>query len=99
TQGVCRLSGMGDRHGAMPPLSNLFRAGDGAGRLPRGPLRCRPVLRGEVEAALRLMLATANGKASDEQILDFLSFAIERNIDVNTIWITEGDGTIYWMLL
>src|SRR5437773_11909019 len=83
----------------MPPLSNLFRTGDGADSIPRGPLHCRPVIHGEVEAALRLMLASAEGSAGDEQILDFLSFAVERNIDVNAIWIAERDGVILWMLL
>ena len=50
----------------MPPLSNLFRAGDGADYIPRGPLHCRLVVRGEVEVALRLMLASADGSAGYE---------------------------------
>jgi len=87
----------------MPPLSNLFRAGDaghGGDAFGAPSIVCRPVARGEIESALRLLLASENGSASDEQVLDFLSFAVERKIDVNSIWVSAtSDGQILWMLL
>jgi ribosomal protein S18 acetylase RimI-like enzyme len=65
------------------------------------PVQCRLVQRHEIEPALRVMLAGGiNSSASDEQVLDFLGFALERQIDVNELWIAaNGSGRIVWSLL
>jgi ribosomal protein S18 acetylase RimI-like enzyme len=57
------------------------------------------VQRPQIESALRLILANDHGLASDEAVLDFLAFALERKIDVNQIWIAEERGRILWALL
>src|SRR5205823_14810088 len=87
---------------AMASLSNLFghrddrhdrdRAGPSS-IVPAGAeILCRRVQRAEIEPALRLILGTETGLASDEQVLDFLAFAIERKIDVNEIRVSMKHG-------
>ena len=80
----------------MPRLSNFFH--------PRDPelgseAYCRQAQRAEIESALRLILATEDGLAGDEAVLDFLAFALQRKIDVNQIWIAETGSRIVWALL
>ena len=53
----------------------------------RDAILCRPVEHGEIESALWLILASPAGLASDAQVLDFLSFCVERAMDTNAIWI------------
>jgi len=77
----------------MSALSNLFRPRDAR------PPGYRAVLRGEIEPAMRLIVGNACGPASDEQVLDFLSFALDRGMDVNAAWIAEVGGKIEWALL
>jgi ribosomal protein S18 acetylase RimI-like enzyme len=82
----------------MAGLSNFFRPRD---PLPEGAGQpdCRLVERHEIEAALRLILADHNGLASDEAVLDFLAFALQRKIDVNQIWAAVINDRIVWALL
>jgi len=56
----------------------------------------RPVAHGEVDDALRLILATDAKLASDEQVLDFLNFAMHRGMDLNQIRVAEQNGGIVW---
>lgn len=79
----------------MAALSNFFRPRD----RPEPTPAFRLVQRHEIESALRLILGGARGSASDEQVLDFLTFAIARKIDVNQIWIASLDERIEWALL
>jgi ribosomal protein S18 acetylase RimI-like enzyme len=82
----------------MSSLSNFLRPGDA--RFDDGrEVDYRPVKRSEIEPALRLILASGSGSASDEQVLDFLAFALHRGIDVNAIWVAVHDGQILWALL
>ena len=60
---------------------------------------CRPVQRGEIESALRLILATPAGLGADAQVLDFLSFCVDRKIDTNSIWIAVHQDQIVWAML
>jgi ribosomal protein S18 acetylase RimI-like enzyme len=69
------------------------------GGLSNSDLVCRPVQRGEIEPALRLILATSCGLAADAQVLDFLSFCVERKIDTNAIWIAVHQGRLVWSML
>jgi ribosomal protein S18 acetylase RimI-like enzyme len=82
----------------MARLSNLLRSGD-AGQPPDAPIVCRPAQRAEIEHGLRLILAGASGPAGDEIVLDFLSLAVHRRIDVNSMWVAERGGRIVWALL
>lgn len=59
----------------------------------------RPAKRSEIDFALRLILGRPNHPASDDQILDFLSYALHRGIDTNTIEVIERDGRIAWAAL
>lgn len=59
----------------------------------------RTVAHGEVDDALRLILATDGKRASDEQVLDFLSFAMHRGIDLNQIRVAEEAGRLVWAVL
>ena len=56
----------------------------------------RPIAHGEVDDALRLILATDGRLASDEQVLDFLNFAMHRGMDLNQIRVAEQNGRIVW---
>lgn len=84
----------------MARLSNFLRRQDGAGD-DRPPARreCRLVQRHEIDQALRLLLSGPGGLARDEQVLDFLSYAMHRHVDVNGTWIATTRGQIEWALL
>src|SRR5438874_11823334 len=77
----------------MARVSNSIQRHDAAG------IVCRPVQHGEIEPALRLILATQAGLGPDAQVLDFLAYCVERKIDTNGIWIAVHQGRIVWSLL
>lgn len=86
----------------MRSLSNSLAKRDA----PRGAPRdnhpqtvYRPIVAGEVDDALRLILATDGKVASDEQVLDFLNFAVHRGMDLNEIRVAEQDGRLLWAVL
>lgn len=81
----------------MRGLSNLLGLRDGSGS--QGPIDCRPVHAHEVEPSLRLLLCNANGLANDEQVLEFISLAKDRGINLSELWIAHRNGTILWVLL
>ena len=86
----------------MRSLSNSLAhrdgsAGDRRDRRPQ-PLY-RPIAHGEVDDALRLILATNAKVASDEQVLDFLNFALHRGMDLNQIRVAEQNGRLVWAVL
>jgi ribosomal protein S18 acetylase RimI-like enzyme len=60
---------------------------------------CRPVRKQEIEAALRLILADENGLAGDEAVLDFLAIAVQRQMDLNQIWVAKVGQQMVWALL
>jgi ribosomal protein S18 acetylase RimI-like enzyme len=78
----------------MSALSNLFRPRDAG-----VPPVFRPARRGEVEPAMRWVVGSAHAPAGDEQVLDFLSFALDRGIDVNATWVAEVSGRVEWAVL
>jgi ribosomal protein S18 acetylase RimI-like enzyme len=70
------------------------------------PVRVRPVQPGEVRAALRLILSNHGRIASEEQVVDFLRFAVHRRLNLNDIWVVEsthgfrGDASPFlWAIL
>jgi ribosomal protein S18 acetylase RimI-like enzyme len=77
----------------MSALSNLFRPRDAK------PPVFRPVVRAEIEASIRLIVGGNQRQANDEQVLDFLSFALGRGIDVNQAWVADCDGRVEFALL
>src|SRR3954462_6521706 len=82
----------------MSSLSNFLRPGDAHFDDGRD-IDYRPVQRQEIEPALRLILASGGGPASDEQVLDFLAFALHRGIEVSGTWVAVRNGLILWALL
>jgi ribosomal protein S18 acetylase RimI-like enzyme len=80
----------------MPRLSNFFRSRD---PVISTDLVYRRVERQEIESALRLILVSDEGLASDQAVLDFLSFAMQRKIDLSEIWIALMGNRIAWALL
>src|SRR5437762_6721652 len=88
----------------MARLSNFLRKHDGGGGVRQDghgsdPLVCRPAERHEIDQALRLLLAGPNGLAGEEQVLDSLSFAIPRGVDVTGLWVATRGGRLASALL
>jgi len=81
----------------MRGLSNLLGLRDGSGA--QGPIDCRIAHAHEIEPALRLLLCGPAGLANDEQVLDFISLARDRGINLNELWVAHRNGTILWTLL
>jgi GNAT superfamily N-acetyltransferase len=49
-----------------------------------------------VQAALRMILGSGGRPADNQQIIDFLTFARQRGIDLNELWVAERGGAILW---
>jgi len=48
---------------------------------------------------LRLLLAVQRQWAGNQQVLDFLTFAQQRNIDPGRLWLAEQNGKLLWAVL
>ncbi|HEY1629088.1 MAG TPA: GNAT family N-acetyltransferase [Tepidisphaeraceae bacterium] len=79
----------------MPRLSNFLWSRD---REP-APITCGRVEKPQIEPALRLLLCRPEGLADDQAVLEFLSFASERKIDIRQMWIAQVGEEIAWTLL
>lgn len=55
----------------------------------------RPARPEEVHTALRLIL----GSDQEAQLADFLAFADERQLDLNSLWIAHHQGRLLWSIL
>ena len=86
----------------MGKLSNFLRRTDaarGASRKSPPPLVCRPAGPEQVHPALRLILG-ADGRPADEgMVVDFLQFAVQRDIDLNDVWVADRGGRVAWAML
>src|SRR5438045_7505336 len=86
----------------MEPLSNLHSPRDLESLAPP-PILHGPVLRqaqrAEIHSALQLILGSGGRAASEEQVVDFLRFAVYRGIDLNELWLAEDAGIIVWAVL
>jgi mycothiol synthase len=87
---IIRETGRGDE----PPAE---RAGVGPGARPA--ITCRPASRGELTAALSLVLGAAGQPADDVHVTDFLHFARNRGIRTADAWLAELGGRLAWALL
>jgi ribosomal protein S18 acetylase RimI-like enzyme len=65
----------------------------------RDVVAIRKANKDEVHDSLRLILGSASELASDEQVVDFLRFAMYRGIDVSDIWLASRRGAIVWAVL
>jgi ribosomal protein S18 acetylase RimI-like enzyme len=59
----------------------------------------RPARRPEVHAALQLILGANGRPAAEEHVVDFLRYAVYRQLDLNDIWVSMRDGRIAWAIL
>ena len=83
---------------SVEPLSNLRSrrnvvTGDGEGVV------LRPAQRREIHNALQLVLSQGGQLAGEEQVVDFLRFAVYRSIDMNSMWVAAENGRIVWAIL
>jgi ribosomal protein S18 acetylase RimI-like enzyme len=62
-------------------------------------LSFRPARRNEIHAALQLILNTDARPAPEEQVVDFLRFAIYRGIDLNDTWVAAEGDKVVWAIL
>ena len=63
------------------------------------PSACRPAARDELGSALAVVLGTAGHPTDDGHVLDFLTFAQGRGINVSAAWVAEAGGSIAWAVL
>lgn len=80
----------------MARLSNLLGSRD---RSRDPPVECRVATRIEIERGLRLILAGSAGPASDDAVLDFLAFAMNRRIETSTMRVALVQDRIVWAML
>jgi ribosomal protein S18 acetylase RimI-like enzyme len=66
---------------------------------PRQTFTCRPTHDYETRVALQLILGNVEQPASEEQIVDFLRFAVYRGIRLNDLWVAEYRARIVWAVL
>ncbi len=79
-------------------LSNFFRPMTADGQ-PPAPLVCRAVQRHEINSAVKLILGNDGRLAGDAQVLDFLSYAIDRGINLNETWVAIRADRLAWATL
>jgi L-amino acid N-acyltransferase YncA len=80
-------------------VSNLSKNRNLSSRGGIPPVVFRKAQSQEVHTCLRLILGTASELASDEQVVDFLRFAMYRGIDLTDIWLADRAGVIVWAIL
>lgn len=87
----------------MGSLSNFLRRGDASpvrrGTDLAGAVHCRAALQGEVGDCLKLILGSHGRYADNNQVLDFLQFALHRRINLDDLWLAERGGRTVWSIL
>lgn len=97
------------RRKASAPAAQAGGVAPGSGdhALPNLPANvvCRPALREEISLGLRLILGAGGAAADDEQVVDFMQFALRRGIGLADLWLAErtdprtGQRMLAWTLL
>jgi ribosomal protein S18 acetylase RimI-like enzyme len=84
-------------------VSNLHGQRDGAHRTTTpqatSDVTIRPAAGDEIHAALRLILSHGNRRAGDGDVVDFLSFAVQRRIDLTSLWVAVRGSRIVFAAL
>lgn len=82
-------------------LSNLLGSlPDHAGSRSIAPLvTVRPARREEHGLCLKLILGSVTTPADDQQVVDFLRLAIQRQINLDNIWLAEAENKVAWAVL
>lgn len=76
-------------------MSNFLRRTDSS----QVPPHCRPARADEIHPALRLVLGSGGTPADHEQVVEFISLAHQRGINLSDIWVAERNGQIASALL
>ena len=85
-------------HGGHDPARDAWAAVPGPGS--HRPYHIRPAERREIHAALEMILGVDGRPAAEEQVVDFLRFAVYRGIDLNDTWLAVRDsGQLLWAVL
>lgn len=79
-------------------LSNLFGHRDAAASAAE-PLDIRPAHGDEVHSAMRWILGTHGDLASDETVVDFLRYAVQRKINLQDLWVATRGPRMAWATL
>jgi ribosomal protein S18 acetylase RimI-like enzyme len=74
-------------------------SGDGTRRLASTGVDIRRVKRPEVHAALQLILGNNGQPAAEEHVVDFLRYAVYRQLDLNNIFLAVRRDRIIWAIL
>ncbi len=74
----------------MGILSNFLGLRDGRHAEP--PTTFRPVVPGEIEPSLRLILGGHGVTVTDDHLHEFLKFCDDRGIDLTLLWVAEQNG-------
>jgi ribosomal protein S18 acetylase RimI-like enzyme len=69
------------------------------GRFASDAVQIRPVQRAEVHASLQLILGSSGRPASEEHVVDFLRYAVYRQLDLNDIWLAARGRKLVWAIL
>src|SRR5437870_4444902 len=86
----------------MEPLSNLHSPRDLESLAPPPIIHgsvLRQAQRAEIHSALQLILGSGGRAAGEEQVVDFLRFAVYRGINLNDLWLADDAGIIVWAIL
>ena len=76
-------------------LSNFLGRPDASAPAPQS----RPAKPEELHQALRLVLGSSDPQADSQHVLDFISLAHQRGINLGDVWISELDGRMIWAVL
>ena len=79
----------------MRSLSNFLRRP----QTPPAPLVCRTAKAEEIHPALRLILSAGGSAANNEHVLEFITYAQQRGINLGDVWLAERGGQIITAML
>lgn len=85
----------------MPSLSNLFdrRNDRGPAADAPPPVHIRPAQRAEMDQCLRMILSPSAEPVEDEVVLDFLTYALRRQTDIDRMQVAAVGQAIVWAIL
>lgn len=76
-------------------LSNIFKRDDPG----IGAVTCRPAENQELHPALRLILGSGGRPADELVVVDFLRFALQRQISPRDLWVATDGRRLLWAIL
>lgn len=86
----------------MAPLSNPSGFSDGfspGSSFPDSAAQIRRARKQEVEPAIRLILTGRDAAVEQEHVVQFMSFALQREIDLSDLWVVCMEDRLIWAVL